>query len=171
MAQQESTSTEKTYVKVSIVRLPMHIVCLRHLVPTYLAPSAPRTTVGLDTAGLAAVTREVYWFVLSRELEAAVNHFCRVRRLEPVCPSKFADGDYAYLIGSVLDIVSVRVFESYTSPLVFHAKCATEIASSPWNPARVGFFLAFSLSYRTLNAMHALEALLAKISLYTQTLY
>jgi hypothetical protein len=170
MALQGSTSAKETFVRVSVVRLPIHIVCLRHLVPGYLASQVPQTTVGIDDAGLSAVTREVYWFVLSRELESAVNHFCRVRRLHQVHPSEFADKDHAYLIGSVLSIISIRVFESYTSPQVFHSKCATEISSSPWNPARVGFFLAFSTSYRTLDIVQALQALLTRITCFTREL-
>lgn len=148
----------------------MYIVSLRHLVPTYLAQRVSPKTVGLDTAGLAAVTREVYWFALARELEAAVNHFCTVRGIEPLSPSKYGERDNAYLIGSVLTIVSIRVFESYTAPHVFHARCATEIATSPWNTPRVGFFLAFSTTYRTLDIVQALEALLMKISYHIQVL-
>jgi hypothetical protein len=170
MDQRNVSSTKDRHVRVSIVRLPMHIVCMRHLIPGYLAPQVTQQTVGLDTASLAAVTREVYWFVLARELETSVNHFCRVRNLQTILPSRFAERDNAFLIGSVLSIVSIRVFEGHTSPQIFHGRCAAEIVSSPWNTARVGFFLAFSMTYRTLNTIQALEALLIKISYHVQVL-
>jgi hypothetical protein len=145
---------------------PLCSVFLESLLPPDLAHYVPRQIVGVDETALSAITREVYWFVLARHLAPAVQHFCQANNLPIPAPSQFGDIDNADLLIHVLSSQSSVWYKGPSAPQVFHVNCAMTLASSPWNAARVGFFIAFSVPYRCLDTRQSIASLLARVRCY-----
>jgi hypothetical protein len=149
---------------------PLCHVILGTLIPTDLASFAPKVLVGVDNAGFAAITREVYWFVIARKLAPAVLHYCQANGLPPISPSQFTDITNADLLIKILTFSSSRWYEGPSSPQIYDIKCAVEMASLPWNASRVGFFVALSAPYRCMDIGQSVANLLVRIKCHLRVI-